>query len=127
MAKAVNIWINYENWKAAYEWIKTKELEWQRLVFYGYRGPKDGFHKWLDSKQQEQQGSNEQGSIPLKDSIEVSKRDGNSTLLCIKERDNLLQDAAMRIPSIRALLANEGGCLSDKSRSSLRTPIKVKI
>ena len=31
------------------------KLKYERRLFYGYDGPEDGFHKWLDTKQQELQ------------------------------------------------------------------------
>ena len=73
------------------------KLKYERRLFYGYDGPEDGFHKWFDTKQQEFESSNKQGSISLKDSGEVLKGNGYSTLLCIKEGGDLLQDKAMRV------------------------------
>ena len=98
MDKTVNLWINYENYKVGQDWIKRKQKEWERLAFYGYRGPEDGFHKWLDTKQQEQQGSNKQRSLPLKDGGKILAGNGNSALLSITKGSNLLQDKAMSIP-----------------------------
>ena len=71
------------------------KLKYERRLFYGYDGPEDGFHKWLDTKQQEFKSCNKQGRIPLKDSSKVSQGTGYSTLLSIKEGGDLLQDKTM--------------------------------
>ena len=78
-------------------------LKWDRIFLYGYRGEKDGFYQWLDTKQQEQQSSDKQGSIPFKDGGKISKRAGHPALLRKQERDNLLQDSPLHIPSGAAL------------------------
>ena len=72
-------------------------LKYERRLFYGYDGPEDGFHKWLDTKFKEFESSNKQGSISLKDSGEVPERARHPALLRKQERDNLLQDSPLRI------------------------------
>lgn len=92
------------------DWIKASN----EFSEYARQITRYGFYKRLNTKQQEQQGSNEQGRISLKDSREVLKRNGYSTLLGIKERSDLLQDKAMRIPSTgaqAAYLLSERGIL----------------
>ena len=76
-------------------YLNKFNLKWDRIFLYGYYGKEDGFYQWLDTKQQEQQGSNKQGCISLKDSSKVSQGNGNSTLLRFKKRSDLLQDKAM--------------------------------
>ncbi len=91
------------------DWINASN----ELREYTRQITKYGFYKGFDTKQQEQQGSNKQGSVSLKDSGKVLKGNGYSTLLGIKERSDLLQDKAMRVSGKRtqgigpALLAIE--------------------
>ena len=33
------------------------KLKYERRLFYGYDGPEDGFHKWLDTKLKKFKGS----------------------------------------------------------------------
>lgn len=75
------------------------KLKYERRLFYGYDGPEDGFHKWLDTKLKEFESSNKQGSISLKNSGEVPEGARHPALLRKQERDNLLQDSPMHIPS----------------------------
>lgn len=77
------------------------KLKYERELFYGYNGPEDGFHKWLDTKQQEFESRNKQRSLSLKDSGEVPKRAGHPALFRKQERGNLLQDQAMCVPRAR--------------------------
>ncbi len=91
----------------------------------------DGIHKREYTKQQEQQGSNKQGDLPLEDSGKILKGDGYSTLLGIKERDNLLQDSAMHVSGKRPQGLNLW-VIEDRIRGrayknwrSLRSPNKI--
>lgn len=34
------------------------KLKYERRLFYGYDGPEDGFHKWLDTKLKEFKSGN---------------------------------------------------------------------
>ena len=36
------------------------KLKYERRLFYGYDGPEDGFHKWLDTKLKEFESGNKQ-------------------------------------------------------------------
>ena len=36
-------------------YLNEFNLKWDRRFLYGYDGEEDGFYKWLDTKQQEQQ------------------------------------------------------------------------
>ena len=71
------------------------KLKYERRLFYGYDGPEDGFHKWLDTKLKEFKSGNKQGSIPLKNSNEMAKRAGNSALFSEQKGGDLLQDKTM--------------------------------
>jgi len=104
-------------------------LEYERKLFYGYDGPEDGFHKWLDTKQQEFKGSNKQGSVSLEDRRKVSKRTGNSALLSIKERNNLLQDETMYIPckGTKGYFLNKREWCAFKDWSTLCKTNQIKI
>lgn len=75
------------------------ELKYERKLFYGYDGPEDGFHQWLDSKLKEFKSSNRKRSIPLKNSNEVSQRTRNTALLSEQKGSDAIQDKAMHIPS----------------------------
>lgn len=76
------------------DWIKASN----EFSEYARQITKYGFYKGVNTKQQEQQGGDKQRGVSFKDSREVLKRNGYSTLLGIKERSYLLQDKAMRIP-----------------------------
>ena len=53
-------------------YLNKFNLKWDRIFLYGYYGKEDGFYQWLDTKQQEQQGSNKQWSISLKNSDKMA-------------------------------------------------------
>ena len=80
-----------DNWKKF-------ELKYERKLFYGYDGPEDGFHQWLDSKLKEFQGGNFERSIPFKNSSEVSQGAGHTALLSEQKGSDILQDKTMFIP-----------------------------
>ena len=71
------------------------KLKYERRLFYGYDGPEDGFHKWLDTKQQEFESSNKQGCISLKDSNKMAKRARNSALLSEQKGSDIVQNKTM--------------------------------
>lgn len=119
-------WTNYEDWKAYDEWTKFRERIWFEELFYGYKWPDNGIYKWIDSKQQEQQSSNKQRSLPLKDGGKILAGNGNSTLLSITKGSNILQDKTVSIPRspIKSLTDEQYtvalGIFTDKIRSALR-------
>ena len=78
-------------------YLNKFNLKWDRIFLYGYYGKEDGFYQWLDTKQQEQQGSNKQGSISLKDSSKVSQGTGYTALLSEPKGSNILQNKTMHI------------------------------
>ena len=80
--------------------IKSKnyskfKLKYERILFYGYDGPEDGFHKWLDTKQQEFESSNKQRSLSLKNCNEMAKRTGNSALLSEQKGSDIVQNETL--------------------------------
>lgn len=77
------------------------KLKYERRLFYGYNGPEDGFHKWLDTKQQEFESSNKQGSISLKNGNKMAKRTGNTALLSKQKGSDIVQNEAMRLSNKR--------------------------
>ena len=76
------------------DWIKTSN----EFSEYARQITRYGIHKREYTKQQEQQSSDFERRISLKDGGKVLKGNGYSTLLGFKERDNLLQDKTMSIP-----------------------------
>lgn len=85
--------------KQSLMYLNEFNLKWDRKFLYGYDGEKDGFYKWLDTKLKEFESSNKQGSISLKNSGKVPEGARYPALLRKQERDNLLQDSPLRIPS----------------------------
>ena len=83
-------------------YLNKFNLKWDRIFLYGYYGEEDGFYQWLDTKQQEQQGSNKQGSISLKDSSKVSQGTGYTALFSGQKGSDILQDKTMYLPGGRA-------------------------
>ncbi len=79
------------------EWIKASN----EFNEYARQINMYGFYKRINTKQQEQQGSYKQGSVSLKDSGKVLKRNGYTTLLSIAKGSDLLQDKTMRVSGKR--------------------------
>lgn len=88
-------WVSFEEWKALKEWTERQEL---LLLEYKRYGTRNGIYLRTDSEQQEQQGSNIERSLSLKDSRKMVENAGHTALLKWKERNNLLQDDTMYIP-----------------------------
>jgi len=87
-----NLWINYEEWKYATEYRKYQQSKWWAEIFYD-------IPSWQYPEFEEFQNCDKQRGIPLKDSSEILKGNGNSTLLSLTEGSNLLQNKTMFIPS----------------------------
>ena len=88
-------WMNYEEYKKLNEYTKYLESKWRAWAFYG-------IHPGQYPEFEEFQNCDKSRGIPLKDSVKVPKGNGYSTLLGIKERNNLLQDKAMCVSSAGA-------------------------
>lgn len=110
------------------DWIKSSN----EFSEYARQITRYGFYKGVNTEQQKQQGSDKQRSISLKDSGEVLKRNGHSTLLGIKKRSDLLQDKAMSVSGKRVEgLGPELWAIEDrvsaKIWNSFRSSVEIKV
>lgn len=102
-------------------YLNKFNLKWDRIFLYGYYGKEDGFYQWLDTKQQEQQGSNKQGSISLKDSSKVSQGTGYTALLSEPKGSDILQDKAVYISGERVEILS-----FDEYRQAIKTGYSLR-
>ena len=85
------LWINYEEWRIYKEYTKYLESKWWALAFYG-------IHPGQYPEFKEFKSSNIKRSVPFKNSIEVLKRPGYTTLLSKQKGSDLLQNKGMYVP-----------------------------
>ena len=92
MENKYEVWMNYEDYKRFSEYAKYLERKWWAEHFYG-------IHPGQYPKFEEFQSGDKSRRISLKDSGKVPEGTRHPALLRKQERDNLLQDSPLRIPS----------------------------
>lgn len=99
------------------DWIKASN----EFSEYARQITRYGFYKGVNTKQQEQQGSDKQRSIPFKDSSKVSQGAGHTALLSEPKGSDILQDKAVYISGERVEILS-----FDEYRQAIKTGYSLR-